>query len=210
MPYKNFPTDPCAIKGCPKTRRAGGMCWKHYMRKHRGAVDPRFTAVTGVEESPTAAPAHIRFWRYVKKTRGCWIWTGGRQTTPKGFDYGVFHPDDGKGGASRRVVRAHRWIYEHLHGVLPLKKMVLHKCDNPPCVNPKHLYEGGDTANHHDMMVRKRYSKKMVKLDAGKVRRMRRLLTTSERSYTDIGREFGVHRTTVQRIAIRQRWRHVP
>lgn len=70
-----------------------------------------------------------------KSSTGCWIWTG----CNKRDLYGSFQVDG-------KSVIAHRWIYEYING--PLGELnCMHKCNNPPCVNPDHLESGTQIAN---------------------------------------------------------------
>lgn len=87
----------------------------------------------------------IRFWTKVEAPNDfqCWEWQGRRNQ--KG--YGRF--DDG--------IPAHRWAYECFHGPIPDGKMILHSCDNPSCVNPKHLRPGTHMENMQDAVDRNRF-----------------------------------------------------
>lgn len=75
----------------------------------------------------------------------CWEWTGAK--TPKG--YGVFSYS--KNGQ----MRAHRYAFLAYNGREP-REMVLHKCDNPSCVNPHHLEDGDHGENMRQMAERRR------------------------------------------------------
>lgn len=89
------------------------------------------------------------FWAKAEKTAGCWIWTGDR------------HARDGYGRAQppgRRLMKAHRVAYELVHGPIPDGKVVMHTCDNPPCVNPAHLTVGTQLDNVNDMLAKGRGS----------------------------------------------------
>jgi hypothetical protein len=86
-----------------------------------------------------------RFWSFVRKSAGCWEWTGGTI----GLGYGGFW-------LSGRQVRAHRLSFQMHGGYIPAGQFVLHRCDNPPCVRPDHLYAGDHATNMRDRMERGR------------------------------------------------------
>lgn len=87
-----------------------------------------------------------RFFEKVSWTEsGCHEWTAGR--FEKG--YGVFRNDG-------RNLRAHRVAYEIAFGPIPDGMLVLHKCDNPACVNPDHLFVGSQKDNMQDMVKKGR------------------------------------------------------
>lgn len=91
------------------------------------------------------SPMLDRFWGYIKKTSTCWLWIGRRDID----GYGMFSR------TKEYAVRAHRFSYE-LHKGPALGFMILHTCDNPPCVNPEHLYSGTLLDNARDKSVRQR------------------------------------------------------
>src|SRR6266700_5439846 len=91
---------------------------------------------------PIPLPNEQRFWRFVKKTNACWLWTGYR--LPRG--YGQFTTRVGKN--KKKTVLAHRYAYRLLIGPIPRGKVLDHiKCDNPPCVKPWHLKPSTQRAN---------------------------------------------------------------
>lgn len=104
------------------------------------------------DRGPRPVPLAERFWAKVDK-RGpdeCWPWLGG---TSDG--YGVI----GVGRRAEGVKRATHIAWTLEHGVpLPDGMDALHKCDNPPCVNPKHLFPGTQADNVKDMLAKGRHS----------------------------------------------------
>ena len=94
------------------------------------------------------AATFVRFMTHVqvgKAAGDCWIWIGNK---PDGR-YGHF-------SVNGQIVKAHRWIYEHLYTVPPDGMVVRHKCDNPQCVNPIHLTVGTPADNTRDKFERGR------------------------------------------------------
>lgn len=123
----------------------------------------------------------------------CWPWLAA--LTVKRKSYGAF-------GLGRKVVRAHRAAYAISVGPIPAGVDVMHTCDNPRCVNPKHLVVGTRAANNEDMRGKGRSARK---LDAEKVRYIR----TSPLSSRALARELGVSQHMVMRVLHRKAWAHI-
>lgn len=90
-----------------------------------------------------------RFWYYVRinDESGCWEWTGGKNNR----GYGLFKVDS-------KMVATHRFAYEMMVSDIPDGIFVCHKCDNPPCCNPAHLFLGTRSDNVQDCLSKGRFS----------------------------------------------------
>ena len=101
-----------------------------------------------------AIPLADRFRLYVGPTtdRGCVLWIGTRNDD----GYGVI----GSGGMRGRMILAHRVAWELENGAITDDLKVLHKCDNPPCINVAHLFLGTVADNIHDMVAKGRCRKR--------------------------------------------------
>jgi len=87
-------------------------------------------------------PILDRFWARVSNGDGCWTWTGHRNED----GYGSIT----SGGRGGKHEGAHRFSWRLHNGEIPDGMSVLHHCDNPPCVNPKHLFLGTQRDNMQD------------------------------------------------------------
>jgi hypothetical protein len=87
-----------------------------------------------------------RFWEKVDKSGDCWIWKAFKNKQ----GYGRV------GFVAGRSVNAHRVSYVMAYGEIPDGHFVCHKCDNPSCVRPDHLFAGTRQDNIDDMMIKKR------------------------------------------------------
>lgn len=162
-------------------------------------------------------PLRVRFWASVDKRPGfgpdgtCWRWTA--WTTPQGYGQ-IKRPKD----EDDVTDYAHRVSYEIHHGVKLGRArtsgvLVLHRCDNPSCVRPDHLFLGDDKTNSDDMHAKGRHKtgdqKGLAnpghKLTEDEVRQIRKAVGTLD----DIGDVFGVCKATVSVIKRRIAWSHL-
>lgn len=86
----------------------------------------------------------------VDQSGACWLWTAA--LSERG--YGFFKADDG------RMVKAHRWSYDHFNGPIPPGLLVCHTCDVRRCVRPDHLITGTQKENLAGMVARGRLGRR--------------------------------------------------
>lgn len=98
-----------------------------------------------------AKPVDLRFEQSIERIPigGCWLWM--RSTGNYGYGQFALTP--------QRQVRAHRYSYEARHGPIPAGMVVCHRCDNPCCVNPEHLFLGTQRDNIQDCIQKGRFKK---------------------------------------------------
>ena len=171
-------------------------------------------------------PLGERFWSGVNMSGdGCWPWTRTKNTA----GYGMI-----KSAGTPRL--AHRVAWELTNGPIPKGKQVCHKCDNPICVRPTHLFIGSQSENIRDMDRKgrrpKRPNAKMPtgddhwrrrnpelgargeraggsKLNAEQVTEIRRRYAEGATLH-QLGDEFGVSFTNIHMVVTRRTWRHIP
>lgn len=130
---------------------------------------------------------NARFWSKVRRPStdnpdACWEWDANRKN-----GYGQYHVN----GRSPQI--ASRYAYELTFGPIPDGLGVLHRCDNPPCCNPMHLFLGTNLDNINDMLRKGRNrSGNVFKLTDEQVREIRRRRAPSRSEKQKVAAEFGI------------------
>lgn len=189
----------CCCCGCgQKTKIATRTIPKHGWVKG----EPR-RFVKGHKWSP---PPEEIFWAKVDK-RGpdeCWEWQGDTYD----IGYGRFHRKD-------KVYRTHQFSYQLHNGPITKGLGVLHKCDNPRCVNPNHLFLGTPADNHADMVSkgRRAYMKgdrsHYKKLTSDDVREIRRRYAAGGVTQRQLAAEYGIQSSNICFVVTRKTWQDV-
>jgi hypothetical protein len=138
---------------------------------------------------------------YTDKSGGpdtCWAW----KASKNGIGYGKIYCDG-------RLLLAHRVVWERTNGPITNGLGVLHRCDNPSCVNPAHLRAGTAKDNVQDMLAKWRgchgVRQGAAKLTDEKVQAIRR----DTRPQHVIAKEYGVAQSNISLIKQGRTWKHL-
>lgn len=152
---------------------------------------------------PAHTPPIDRILARVKRIpNGCWLWPGVKSH----FGHGVI-----KNRGKR--VGTHRVTWEWKNGPIPEGLCVLHKCDVPACVNPKHLFLGTKTDNAKDRDRKGRQARGersfLSRLTEKQVKEIRRKFSEGGVTKVQLAKEFGVTDPAIGAIVRRKVWKHV-
>lgn len=130
----------------------------------------------------------------VMKKEGCWSWAGSVRRK-----YGLISM------GSNSDILIHRASWEIHNGPIPKGLCVLHKCDNPICSNPEHLFLGTQLDNIQDMFVKQRNRKTINKEIAKEIK----LMLSQKISCKEIAEKLNVSKGLVWNISRGTTWKHV-
>jgi hypothetical protein len=194
----------CSIENCENKYAAKGFCQKHY-NNNKNHGDP----LAGKNSQNKAGTKEYIYENSEIDINNCWLW---KRSKIKGY---------GKSDFKGKTIKAHRLSYLTFVGEIPNNLHVLHNCDNPVCVNPKHLFLGTNQDNMNDKVNKNRQAKGedngSSKLVQKKVNEIRTLWSAelAERAkgkdfqltQKELAKRFRVDRTTINRIINNRIWR---
>ena len=201
------PAGTCSVEGCDRRAAVKGRCLAHHMRLERTGSVHAGIPILGHGEKfvlTEKTPAETSFWEKVDRGDDdeCWPWRG----ACTGFGHGRMRIDNVE-------VFAHRFSYKLHFGEIPTAKMVRHRCDNPPCCNPRHLVLGTRIDNARDAVERGRTCRgerhPSAKLTAEDVREIRRLYESGNTSHARLAARYGVSPGAVGAVVRRECWAHI-
>lgn len=139
--------------------------------------------------------------RFTIDCNGCWVWNG--HISNHGYAIAILQ------GRPKRL--AHRVSYEVFVGPIPKGNGVYHECDNPPCINPEHLFTGTQADNMRDMAQKGR-ARKVCGVDHPKAtlsdEQVAAILHDTATN-TVVAAKHGVSPSVVWSIKTGRTWRHV-
>lgn len=140
---------------------------------------------------------------YVVRDSGCWEWLNYKDKD----GYGFLHHNG-------KQTRAHRFSYMYFNGDIPENHVVCHKCDNPSCVNPDHLFSGTKKDNTADMISKGRqgsfdypigensYNAKLTPKEVIAIFK-------SKNSYATLAKFYGVGKSAIARIKAKKTYSNI-
>ena len=147
-----------------------------------------------LSEEAENRPIGPRFWSKVQRGNGCWLWMAKRER--RGY---------GRLEHKGKSLIASRVAWELTNGPIPQGLLVLHRCDNPPCVNPDHLFLGTTQDNVTDKMTKGRHYGNH-KLIADQVREIREAYATGSTTLMKLSHQYGVSFSQIHRIVTGESW----
>lgn len=196
----------CSVQTCGRRAYGRGLCNMHYQRWRRHD-DPlsskrvRYMACASLAEKLAAYSDRSG------GTESCWPWLAATQR----HGYGKVSDPERK-----RDVAAHRASWELVNGPIPDGMEICHSCDNPPCINPAHLFLCSHSENMADMRSKGRSGRTslpgsqnpIAKLNECEVADILSALAAGERG-SSIARRYRVSHTSICDIASGRSWKHV-
>lgn len=148
------------------------------------------------------------FWSKVDQqdAESCWVWPGAKSHNGYGW-YAI----------TGVMIKAHRFAFEDRVAMIPDDYLVLHTCDHPPCVNPRHLFVGTHKDNAIDRENKGRNHPNPLrgsdnpnsKLTEEQVKEIHYLGERGKLSYRTMGLMFNVSHETIRQIIDGKKWPHV-
>lgn len=195
----------CFFEGCASELVARGMCQHHYNKMSQEGRIGEFKKLPRPRQS-----LEDRFRRigWATTAGGCWEWKGSRN----GRGYGQVSSGRRSASGHMQPMLAPRASWEIHRGPIPPGMAICHTCDNPPCVNPEHLFLGTRRDNNADM-ARKRRSlngerSPQSKLTDSQVDAIRERYAAGGVSQEALAAEYGISRSYVSMLARRVSRKH--
>lgn len=200
---KRKPNDTCDLPDCNAPFLARGMCQRHYQQWCKANPAAMRASAAGRSRFTLAE----RFWRRVQRggESECWSWIGATTT----YGHGVFWISPERGRES-----AHAVALELATGRRrPDGQHCCHRCDNPACCNPAHLYYGTPRQNSADMVARHRNRRGVEKVNA--LLSERQILEIRTRYFSgetgaSLADEFGIAPGHLSNIVRGRMWKYAP
>ena len=189
---------PCRMDDCETKAISQGLCDMHYTRLRRHG-DP---AVIRNADRKLDGAARLERYGWTVAAAGCWEFNG-----PTRHGYGQISIRGNRSAVASRVA------YESWVGEIGEGMFVCHRCDNPICINPSHLFLGTHDENMDDCRTKMRHQHGerawKAKVTEDQSVEIRNLYATGRYTQAEVGRMFGLGQTGISAIVRRVNWKHV-
>lgn len=205
MPFQSTGRQPVRVPRHAHVELQCDTCSAVFFRRRSQPIGSYTYCSRPCRDEGARQPLSVRFWRHVRTTEGCWLWTA----------------SFGKRGYGRlaisvrpfRYVLAHRLSWTLHYGSIPDGLSVLHHCDTPPCVRPEHLFVGTQGDNRDDCVKKGRQPRGeghgRVKLTADQVLALRARYAGGGISQRRLAAEYGITQAAVSLIIRGTNWQHL-
>lgn len=136
---------------------------------------------------------------------GCWLWTASHKSNGYGYMWG---------GSKKE--HSHRLSYSLFKGAIPSVMFVLHRCDQPACINPDHLFVGTQSDNLNDCVKKGRHRPASLKGEVNHKSKLTDLDVEAIRSATkkprylyELSEKYGVSRGSICAVRNGRTWKHL-
>lgn len=190
----------CSTPECTKPHYGRGWCKFHYQRAYlSGNLESQPRTLAKPDDS---LDTRLRNIGWTVTDSGCWEWNGSLDV----YGYGQMAVNRGQ------PWKAYRIAYEAWVKMPEPNVDICHRCDNPPCINPAHLFEGTRQDNVNDMVAKKRHrngeNKAEHKLTDAQVRDIRDTYATGAVTQKWLASQYGVSPTLISCVVNYKRRKH--
>lgn len=177
---------------CGGKNYTGGLCHKHYRQAINTGRTPALVRPNAAATKGMSVAERLDFYSETDPATGCINWTG--QAFKTGY---------GKLTVDGRTRLAHRTAFELERGPIPEGLNVLHRCDNPRCINVEHHFLGTLADNSHDRNLKDRQASVLS-------REQVLAILVDPRPHGPVAADYGVGYRTIMDIRHGRVWKHVP
>jgi hypothetical protein len=145
----------------------------------------------GIRASGNDRNERLNYHGWTVTDLGCWEWRGA--LNEHGYGWLKW---------KQKYWLAHRFAYDTWVGNIPDGQVVCHACDNPKCINPKHLWLGTPAQNRMDMYTKGRHGRKLTRDQAEEIR----LAYSFGDSNQQIAKRYNISKGMVRQITSGKAW----